>query len=169
MTREKKSVSMGAAECARRTGLTVRALRVYEQHRLIEPRRTGNGWRCYGPQELSRLNLIVTLRAFGMSLAQIGTLLATDPPPVTRVLQMQLQACSARKEAADKAVELVKTALATIESGGSLSLESLCNLTRSMEMENPTALSSGSPGDERERYPGGGKGRHELGCGTSAR
>jgi DNA-binding transcriptional MerR regulator len=70
MAKEKKSVSMGAAECARRTGLTVRALRVYERHQLIEPRRTGKGWRCYGPLELRRLNVIVTLKAFGMTLVR---------------------------------------------------------------------------------------------------
>ena len=140
MARGKKSASMGAAECARRTGLTVRALRVYERHRLIEPRRTGKGWRCYGPHELRRLNLIVTLKAFGMTLAQIKTLLATKPPPLVRVLQLQLQVCSARRDAADKAVALVKTALATIESGGRLSLDNLCNLTRTIEMENPQAL-----------------------------
>src|SRR6202789_3624745 len=109
MARTKQSVSMGAAECASRTGLTVRALRLYERHRLIEPRRTGKGWRCYGPQELHRLNVIVTLKAFGMTLAQIRTLLATNPPPLARVLQLQLQVCSARREAADKAVGLVKS------------------------------------------------------------
>jgi DNA-binding transcriptional MerR regulator len=130
---------MGAAECARRTGLTVRALHLYERHGLIEPRRTGKGWRCYGPQELRRLNVIVTLKAFGMTLAQIGALLETKPPPLARVLQLQLQACSARREAADKAVGLVKTALATIKSGRRLSLDNLCNLTRSMEMEDPFA------------------------------
>jgi len=80
MSRKKKSMSMAAAECARRAGLTVRALRVYERQRLIEPRRTGKGWRCYGPKELRRLNVIVTLKAFGMTLAQIRTLLATNPP-----------------------------------------------------------------------------------------
>ena len=128
---------MGAAECAQRTGLTVRALRVYERHRLIEPRRTGKGWRSYGPQELRRLNVIVTLKAFGLTLAQIRTLLATKPPPLARLLHLQLQVCSTRRDAADKAVGLVKSALATIKSGGRLSLDSLCNLTRSMEMENP--------------------------------
>jgi len=131
---------MNAAECARRAGLTVRALRVYERQRLIEPRRTGKGWRCYGPQELRRLNVIVTLKAFGMTLAQIRTLLATKPPPLVRVLQLQLQICSARSEAADKAVGLVKTALATIKTGKRLSLDELCNLTRSMEMENQHGL-----------------------------
>src|ERR1700733_9690598 len=132
MNRAKKSVSMGAAECARRTGLTVRALHLYERHGLIEPRRTGKGWRCYGPQELRRLNVIVTLKAFGMTLAQIGALLETKSPPLARVLQLQLQACSARREAADKAAGLVKTALAAIKSGKRLSLDNLCNLTRSI-------------------------------------
>jgi len=117
----------------------VRALRLYELHRLIEPRRTGEGWRCYGPEELRRLNVIVTLKALGMTLAQIRTLLETNPPPLARMLQLQLQACSARRDAAVKAVGLVKTALATIESGGQLSLDDLCNLTRSMEMENKHA------------------------------
>ena len=140
MARAKKSVSMGATECARRTGLTVRALRLYERHQLIEPRRTDQGWRCYGPEELRRLNVIVTLKTFGMTLAQISTLLATNPPPLARVLQLQLQACNARRDAATKAVGLVKTALATIESGKGLSLDALCNLTRSIEMENSHAL-----------------------------
>ena len=77
MTRKKKSMSMGAAECARRAGLTVRALRVYERHGLIEPKRTGKGWRCYGPRELQQLNVIVALKAFGMTLTQIRTRLKT--------------------------------------------------------------------------------------------
>jgi DNA-binding transcriptional MerR regulator len=136
MPKPKRPASLSAAECARRTGLTVRALRVYERHGLIEPARSGKGWRCYGPRELQRLNVIVTLKAFGMTLAQIRTLLATKTPPIARVLQMQLRACNARKDAADRALGLVQTALATIESGRPLSLEELCNLTRSMEMSN---------------------------------
>jgi DNA-binding transcriptional MerR regulator len=136
MTRAKEPVWMGAAECARRTGLTVRTLRIYERHELIEPMRSGKGWRCYGPKELQRLNVIVTLKSFGMTLEQIRTQLATNPPPLARVLQLQLQSCSARRDAADKAVGLIKTALATIKSGKQLSLENLCNLTRSMEMED---------------------------------
>jgi hypothetical protein len=75
-----------------------------------------------------------------MTLAQIRTLLETKPPPLARVLQLQLQACSSRRDAADKAVGLVKTALATIESGKRLSLDNLFNLTSSKEMENQHAL-----------------------------
>ena len=140
MPKPKRPVSLSAAECARRTGLTVRALRVYERHGLIEPDRSGKGWRCYGPKELQRLNVIVTLKAFGMTLAQIRALLETKTPPIARVLQMQLRACNARKEAADKALGLVRTALATIESGRALSLDELCNLTRSMEMSHQHSI-----------------------------
>src|SRR5581483_2374055 len=137
MAKPEKSISMGIAECARRTGLTVRALRVYERHGLIEPKRTGNGWLCYGPRELQRLNVIVTLKSFGMTLAQIRTLLKTKPPPLARVLEIQLQACNARKDAVERALVLVRAALATIGSEKALSLEELCNLTRSMEMGVP--------------------------------
>jgi DNA-binding transcriptional MerR regulator len=94
---------MNAAECARLTGLTVRALRVYERHGLIKPARSGKGWRLYGPSELQRLNIIVTLKTIGMSLAQMRSLLKTSPPPLERVLQMQLRACRGRREAAEKA------------------------------------------------------------------
>ena len=75
-----------------------------------------------------------------MTLAQIRALLATDTPPIARVLHMQLRACKARKEASDKALRLVQTALTTIESGKHLSLEELCNLTRSMEMSSQHAI-----------------------------
>ena len=140
MPKPKRPHPLSAAECARRTGLTVRALRVYERQGLIEPARSGKGWRCYGPKELQRLNVIVTLKAFGMTLAQIRKLVATKAPPIARVLQMQLRACSARKHAADRALALVRTALATIESGKHLSLEELCNLTWSMEMGSQHAI-----------------------------
>ena len=136
MPKPKRPAFLNAAECARRTGLTVRALRVYETHGLIKPGRSGNGRRLYGPSELQRLNVIVTLRAFGMTLAQIRSLLKTNAPPLARVLEMQLRACRAKRDEADKALQSVQAALATIESGQPLALEELCNLTRSMEMGN---------------------------------
>jgi DNA-binding transcriptional MerR regulator len=136
----KRPAFPGAAECARRTGLTVRALRVYERRGLIKPARSGKGWRLYGPGELQRLNIIVTLKTFGMTLAQICSLLKTSPPPLDRVLEMQLRACRARRDAAEKALGLVQAALATIESGRPLALEELCNLMRSMEMGNHQAI-----------------------------
>lgn len=48
-----------AAECARRLGLTTRALRVYEARGLIDPQRTEKNWRLYGAREIARLGEIL--------------------------------------------------------------------------------------------------------------
>jgi hypothetical protein len=45
---------LSSAECARRTGVTVRTLRVYERVGLITPQRGANGWRIYGEREILR-------------------------------------------------------------------------------------------------------------------
>jgi DNA-binding transcriptional MerR regulator len=132
--------SLNAAECARRTGLTVRALRVYERRGLIKPIRSAKGWRVYGPNEIQRLNIIVTLKTLGMTLAQIRSLLKSNPPPLAQVLRMQLRVCRARRDEAQESLARVQTALETIESGKSLALEELCELTRSMEMGNHHAI-----------------------------
>jgi hypothetical protein len=52
---------LSTADCASRTGLTVRALRVYEEFGLVAPRRSAGGWRQYGPHGLVKLNTIALL------------------------------------------------------------------------------------------------------------
>ena len=64
---------------AQRLGVSAKALRLYEQHGLITPGRTAAGWRAYGPDEMARAVEIVTLRALGLSLAQIARVLGDDP------------------------------------------------------------------------------------------
>jgi DNA-binding transcriptional MerR regulator len=70
-----------AAECALRTGLTVRALRVYENYGLIAPGRSAAGWRRYGPQELLKLNEIGLLKVLGLTLNQIRDLTRRPSSP----------------------------------------------------------------------------------------
>lgn len=64
-----------ASEAAARLGISVKALRVYEQRGLLAPLRSAAGWRAYGPSEMSRAQEIVGLRALGLSLAEIGRVL----------------------------------------------------------------------------------------------
>ncbi len=64
---------------AQRLGVSAKALRLYEQHGLITPGRTAAGWRAYGPDEMARATEIVTLRALGLSLAQIAQVLGDEP------------------------------------------------------------------------------------------
>lgn len=69
---------LNPSQAARRLGVSTKALRLYEQRGLVDPARTVNGWRVYGPDDMARANEIVALRALGLSLAQIGRVLAGD-------------------------------------------------------------------------------------------
>src|SRR6476659_1635599 len=101
---KKPATGLTAAECARRTGLTVRALRIYERRGLIKPGRSAKGWRLYGQEELIRLNSIVALKDFGLTLAQIRKAFTASPPALAQILDMQLKVWAARKLAADHAI-----------------------------------------------------------------
>src|SRR6185437_8181186 len=60
--------------------VTVKMVRVYHQHGLIdEPRRDSSGYRRYGSADLLRLIQVRTLAGAGVPLAEIGDLLDADP------------------------------------------------------------------------------------------
>ncbi|HEU4591510.1 MAG TPA: MerR family transcriptional regulator [Steroidobacteraceae bacterium] len=140
MSKPEKAHKLTAAECARRTGLTVRALRVYERLKLLKPARSGKGWRLYGPEELIRLNTIVALKNFGLSLAQIRRLCGDGPPALAEIFDMQLKVWAARKLAADRVIEQIHAALARLRTRDPLSIDELCELLRNAEMSNLHAI-----------------------------
>jgi len=127
-------LSIGVAECVRRTGLTARALRVYEREGLIKPSRSANGWRVYARADLIRLNAIVALKSLGLSLGQIREALTGSSPALRRVLQMQLDVWQKRRAAADDGIALVRAAIANLDLHQELSIDDLCKLARRMEM-----------------------------------
>ncbi|MGS2807248.1 MerR family transcriptional regulator [Nocardia sp. MW-W600-9] len=63
-------------ELAARTGSSARALRYYEQHGLVEPRRDGNGYRIYDEVELRVVRKIHALRTVGFELADMHPFVA---------------------------------------------------------------------------------------------
>jgi DNA-binding transcriptional MerR regulator len=70
---------LNSSEAARRLGVSVKALRLYEQRGLVAPIRTAAGWRAYGPNEMGRAAEIAALRALGFSLAQVARVLEGNP------------------------------------------------------------------------------------------
>jgi len=64
------------AEAARSLGVSVKALRLYERRGLLAPLRSTAGWRAYGPDQMARAAEIVGLRNLGLTLAEIGPVLA---------------------------------------------------------------------------------------------
>ncbi|TFH88587.1 MerR family transcriptional regulator [Billgrantia azerbaijanica] len=79
-------------ELAKRTGLTVRTLHHYDDIGLLEPSlRSEAGYRLYRRQDVARLHRIQALRALGMSLADIGSLLDQPSPPLSTVIERQIR------------------------------------------------------------------------------
>jgi MerR family transcriptional regulator, thiopeptide resistance regulator len=124
---------LGASECAHRTGVTVRTLRVYERAGLLTPPRDAKGWRIYGERDIQRLNCIITLKTLGLTLREIRGVLSTAPPPLTEVLQLQLESWLARHAEAQRALALLRAALSRLSASHALPIEELCELIKSTE------------------------------------
>ncbi|MEU6391656.1 MerR family transcriptional regulator [Streptomyces sp. NPDC046939] len=58
---------MRIGELAYATGTTTRALRYYEEHGLLHPERTSNGYRVYGPDAVRVVENIRLLLAAGLT------------------------------------------------------------------------------------------------------
>ena len=66
-------------DLARRTGLTVKAIRHYSDLGIVPPSgRTRGGYRRYDSDAVARLELVRTLRDLGLDLATIRTVLDRD-------------------------------------------------------------------------------------------
>lgn len=99
---------LNPSEAAQRLGVSTKALRLYEQHGLISPRRTAAGWRAYGPDEMARVAEIVTLRALGLGLSQIASVFGNEPQALERVLAMHQATLESRVRQWIDAVENVR-------------------------------------------------------------
>jgi DNA-binding transcriptional MerR regulator len=135
---------LSPAETAKRFGISIKALRLYEGHGLLKPLRTSNGstgaaWRAYGSEQFVRLHQILALKRLGFSLGQIGELLvgedALDP-----ILAVQERVLAKDGERIARALALLRRARAKLASGAALSIDDLATLSQeSVVMTHPTA------------------------------
>ena len=97
-------------DVARRTGLTVRTLRYYEEIGLLPPsERLAGGHRVYGEDDIRRLHRVNLLRHVGVPLAQIPE--ALDGPPGQRAdaVERHLAVLDGRLAAMGRLRERVRT------------------------------------------------------------
>ncbi|EDL47792.1 redox-sensitive transcriptional activator SoxR [Erythrobacter sp. SD-21] len=66
-------------DIARRTGLSVSAIRFYEEKGLVEAHRTGGNQRRFLRSDIRRLSFILIAQRLGLSLAEIESALASLP------------------------------------------------------------------------------------------
>jgi DNA-binding transcriptional MerR regulator len=119
---------------AQRLGVTVRALRIYERHRLIKPLRTSAGWRAYGPDQMARLHQVLALKGLGLPLARIADLLDGRLKDLDAVLKLQEDALRGRRRQVEHALDLVAIARRRLAQGAILSLDDITQLTRETTM-----------------------------------
>jgi DNA-binding transcriptional MerR regulator len=116
-----------AAEAARRLGVSLKALRIYEQRGLLRPKRTKAGWRIYGAKEFARIKEVLALKGLGLSLAQIADLLGKQRVgnDVRTSLDVQRAALLEQRDKIDRALALVDVARRRVAAGEVLDPEAL--------------------------------------------
>ena len=96
---------MQIGELAQRLGVTTKTIRFYESSGVLPaPARTASGYRTYGPADVERLTFIKTAQRLGLSLNEIGEIIAFrdrgEPPCgyVRQVLRRQVNDLNERME-----------------------------------------------------------------------
>lgn len=127
-----------AAECARQTGLTVKALRVYEREGLLKPRRTLKDWRVYGEADLARLGEVTALRALGLKLSEIAQLLKGRNSGINRMLELQQQELLRRRAQIDAGLATVSMLRRRTAMGETLTINDLASAIKEFQMTATT-------------------------------
>lgn len=72
---------MSIGEFARRSRLSQKALRLYDELGLLRPERVDpdSGYRFYGAEQLDRARLVAGLRRIGIPLAEVGAIVELEP------------------------------------------------------------------------------------------
>jgi DNA-binding transcriptional MerR regulator len=129
-----KDRHLNPTEAARRLGVTVKALRLYERHGLVKPLRSGADWRTYGPEQMARLHQVLALKRLGLTLARVGELLAAPATTLAAVLELQEKVLAGESARVSRALELVRAARAKLDAGETLSIDDLTTLTTETTM-----------------------------------
>jgi DNA-binding transcriptional MerR regulator len=107
------------AHFAKLTGVTSKALQIYERRGLLKPKRTRAGYRRYTYSDMLRLERILALKALGLPLQQIAAL-ARDGAQAPGLLARQREVLEERRRRIDRAVRAIDTIANDGEPSGAL-------------------------------------------------
>lgn len=131
----KDRMGIKIGEVARRTGLTVRTLRHYEEIGLLpRPARNEGGQRQYGADEIERLQRIVALRQLGLGLEEIRVLLLRPETTALSVLEMHILRIEERIAAWTRLRERLRSLVLVHQAGESMSVDQLLETLEMMTM-----------------------------------
>jgi len=122
-------VRVRIGEVAERSGVSVRALRYYEEQHLLDAERSPSGQRRYAPAAVERMQLIQLLYAAGLSSSSIVRLLpcvesGTSTPEVVALLlaerariDAQVTALTAARDRLDEVIAVASDPTHTCTAG----------------------------------------------------
>jgi DNA-binding transcriptional MerR regulator len=131
MTRQR---TYGIAAFAALAGVTPRALRHYDRLGLLQPGRSGNGYRRYVERDLQALQEIVALAFIGVPLKEIAGIRRRSKGPFDRVLCAQREALEAKRRTLTTAIEAVTAAEGLIRSGAGVDADAIRRIIEVMQM-----------------------------------
>ena len=102
-------------QLARLAGVTPRTLRHYDHLGLLCPARWDNRYRCYGPNEVNRLQQILFYREAGLSLEQIAQILDSPGFGAQEAMSEHLQNLIQRRDELDALIQTARRTLATLK------------------------------------------------------
>ncbi|WP_075794751.1 MerR family transcriptional regulator [Massilia putida] len=125
-------------ELAALANLTVRTLHHYDSIGLLRPSaRSDAGYRLYDRDDVARLHRIQALRAFGLSLSDIGLTLDIPAGSPLAIVDRQLEALETRMAQASRARDQLLRVRAELVRGGAPDLSTwLTTLENTMDMTN---------------------------------
>jgi MerR family transcriptional regulator, thiopeptide resistance regulator len=122
-------------EFAKRAGTTARALRYYDRLALVQPTaRTQLGQRLYGPQDLIRLQQVLTLKFLGFSLHEIKRILAAPGYDLAQALETQHGLVEKQIQQTRLVLRAIERARETLAATG-VDWDSFVGIIRAVRME----------------------------------
>jgi len=122
-------------QLARRTGLTVRTLRYYDEIGLLNPsKRMDSGYRLYGVEEIERLHNILALRQLGFSLEEIQSCLVNPEYSLDNIIIRQMKQVREDIELKKQLYARLKTMADHIRFAEKISVDELIQTMKVMTM-----------------------------------
>lgn len=101
---------MQIGELSRRTGVSIRMVRYYEQEALIRPTRLASGYRDYSERDVHLIERIRALNDAGLPLATIRIVL-----PCTNDKGQRFQACAQVRPALERQISRISQTILALE------------------------------------------------------
>jgi MerR family transcriptional regulator, thiopeptide resistance regulator len=121
---------------AKRLGIGLKALRLWEAEGLIKPHRLANGWRVFRPSDVTDAWRVAALKGLGFPLKTIKALLDRGTPSFEIILKIQEQDLSDKLAAITKAKTAIAQARAHLATGKTLDADTLIYLYQETNMSN---------------------------------